>query len=104
MAESGRMPHLRWIKSTLVMFVAGVVILLTAALLRDRPLRRAVSESIQWAAVSAAVFIGTRLYWSRQGRSCALCGDRPETADAVTDIPSQRRVTSSTNARGQQAR
>ncbi len=72
----------RWIKQAVIVFTVGFAILLIAALLRDRPLRRALNESIAWAAVSTAIFVGTRLYWSRQGRSCALCGDTPNSSGA----------------------
>lgn len=65
----------RWIKHAIVAFTVAFAILLIAALLRDRPLQRAVKESVLWAAVSTSVFIGSRMYGASKGRPCALCGD-----------------------------
>jgi hypothetical protein len=73
------MPISFWIKRFLVMFTGVFVILLAVALLRDRAMARAVSESALWAGIATAVFIASRIYHLRRGRHCELCGDSPDT-------------------------
>jgi hypothetical protein len=73
------MPISFWIKRFLVVFAGVFAILLTVALLRERTLARAVSESALWAGIATAVFVATRIYHLRRGRHCELCGDAPET-------------------------
>jgi hypothetical protein len=40
-------------------------------------LGRAASESALWATVASLIFIVTRIYRSRKGQHCELCGDTP---------------------------
>ena len=61
------------LKRFLQVAVIGFGILLVAALLRDRPLERAFQESAAWAVVSAAVYIGTALYYASIGKRCRVC-------------------------------
>ena len=67
-----------WIKRFLIVYAGVFLALLVIALLRNRALARAATESALWAGISTAIFIGTRLYHSRKGRHCALCRDTPE--------------------------
>lgn len=69
-----------WIKRFLIVLTGTFVFLLGAALLRGRPLHQALTESGVWAVIATSIFIAGRVYHSRRGEHCALCGDTPETA------------------------
>ena len=71
------MPLSFWIKRFLAVFSGVFLVLLAVGLLKDRPLRQAVAESALWAAISTTIFIATRVYYSRRGQHCELCGDTP---------------------------
>jgi len=75
------MPLSFWIKRFLAVFSGVFLLLLVVGLLKDRPLRQVVSESALWAAISTAIFIVTRVYYSRRGQRCELCGDTPGTVE-----------------------
>ena len=69
-----------WIKRFLLVLLGAFAFLLGAALLRSRPLHQALTESGAWAVIATSIFIAGRVYHSRRGEHCALCGDTPETA------------------------
>jgi len=73
------MPFHFCVKRFLVVCLAAFSVLLLIALLHGRPLTTAATESLLWALVSTVIFIATRLYRSRRGQHCKLCGDTPET-------------------------
>ena len=66
-----------WVRRFLVVFAGAFVLIAGAHVLRGRALDYAVTEGLLWSAVAAAVFVAVRLYHSRRGRACALCGDTP---------------------------
>ena len=66
-----------WLRRFLMVFAGGFVLIAGAHLLRGRPLDYAVAEGVLWSAIAAGVFVAVRLYHSRRGRACALCGDTP---------------------------
>ena len=71
------MPLTFWIKRFLVVFSGVFIVLLAVAVLKDRTFERAVTESAMWAAISSVIFTATRIYHSRKGHHCELCGDTP---------------------------
>jgi hypothetical protein len=70
-----------WIKRFLVVF-SGLFLVFFAVyvLLRGRAPVAGAAESALWAAITAGIFLATRLYRSSKGQPCELCGDTPETA------------------------
>jgi hypothetical protein len=83
------MPLTFWIKRFLVVYVGIFLGLFMVALLRDRTLARAATDSALWAGISATIFVGARWYHSRKGRSCALCRDTPEVRPGDSDQSEQ---------------
>ena len=72
-----------WIKRFITVFTGVFLLLFIVYLVRGRTPSTAATESALWAAISTSLFIATRLYRSRQGQHCELCGDTPETAGKV---------------------
>ena len=68
-----------WLKRFLTVYAGAFLVLLAVGLLRERGLARAAGESALWAGIATAIFIATRVYRSRQGQHCELCGDTPAT-------------------------
>lgn len=64
------MPWLRWL---LAAFAIAFPVIFLAHVLRDRPLRYAISEALIWGGISAWVYVVGRIYNVRRGRQCALC-------------------------------
>ncbi|MBK0392458.1 hypothetical protein [Ramlibacter algicola] len=64
-----------WIRRFAFMFVIAFVITGGSQLLRGRAVEASLEHGLLWGLVSAAVFVGGRLYQSRRGRHCALCND-----------------------------
>jgi hypothetical protein len=60
-----------------VFAIAFVVIAASQFLLRGRTLGDAALQGAIWAAIAATLFTATRLFKSRRGEACALCGDTP---------------------------
>ena len=59
-----------------------------AQLLRGHTLEDSVQHGLLWSVITAAVFTGVRIYKSRRGQYCAVCGDTPATpAPAEGDRP-----------------
>jgi len=67
-----------WIKRFLVVFTGAFGVLVAVALLRGRGWERATAESALWAGIATVVFTATRVYRSRRGEHCELCGDTPD--------------------------
>lgn len=67
-----------WIRRFSIVFLGAFVLLVAAQLLRGRTLEFATFHGLVWAAVSATIFTGARIYQSRQGQHCAICKDTPE--------------------------
>lgn len=75
------MPTSFWIKRIITVVTGFFLLLFVVYLVRGRTPSTAATESALWAAISTSLFIATRLYRSRQGQHCELCGDTPEAAD-----------------------
>jgi hypothetical protein len=73
------MPRSFWIKRFLTVVSGVFLVLLAVGQLKDRPGRQAVTESAGWAGISSTIFLATRVYYSRRGQPCELCGDTPGT-------------------------
>ncbi|WP_159015989.1 hypothetical protein [Cognatiluteimonas profundi] len=72
------MGSLFWIRRYLTVFVFAFLVIAVAQLLKGHTNRYAVVQGLIWAAVSASIFTGSRIWQSRRGRHCALCRDTPE--------------------------
>jgi hypothetical protein len=70
-----------WIKRFFVVFSGAFLVLFAVYLVRGQSPTAAAKESALWSALATIIFIATRLYRSRKGEHCELCGDTPETAD-----------------------
>ena len=60
-------------------------VLAAAHLLRDRPLDYALREAALWSAITAAVYVASRLYNARRGQHCALCVEAPPASPGQGD-------------------
>ena len=67
-----------WIRRFLLVFGGALVVIVGAQLLKGHTIAYAALQGLLWAAISATVFTGARIFQSRQGRHCALCRDTPE--------------------------
>ena len=72
------MPTGFWIKRFLLVYSGTFAVLLAAGLLRSHSLGQSATESATWAGIGTAIFITTRIYRSRRGEHCELCGDTPD--------------------------
>jgi len=72
------MPLSFWIKRFVTVFLGAFALLLIAGSLRGRTFATAAAESALWAGIAATIFLATRIYRSRKGQHCELCGDTPE--------------------------
>jgi len=70
-----------WIRRFLLVFGIAFSAIVSAHLLRGHELVFSLTESAVWAMISANIFVGARIFHSRQGRRCALCNDIPEARD-----------------------
>ena len=61
------------------LLAAGSMFLLIEAVdtLRGEAFGAAWRESLAWAVLAAAIFIGSRYYQSNQGAPCVVCPDKP---------------------------
>ena len=73
------MPLSFWIKRFVTVFLGAFAVLLVVGLLKGRAVATAAAKSALWAGIATTIFIATRIYYSRKGRYCALCGDTPQT-------------------------
>ena len=67
-----------WIRRFLLVFAGALVIISSAQLAKGNTLEYAMTEGLLWAAITAALFTGARIYKSRKGQHCAICADTPE--------------------------
>ena len=67
-----------WIKRFLTVAVGAFLVLLLAERLKGHGWRAALVFGAEWALISTAVFVATRVYYARKGVACALCKDMPE--------------------------
>ncbi len=68
-----------WIKRFFAVLLLAFAILMAVELLKGHRPEAAVTFSLAWSLIAATIFTGARIYQSRRGRHCALCGDTPET-------------------------
>jgi hypothetical protein len=64
-----------WIRKFLVAVVTMFLLLTVVALLRSETIEQTWVESLVWALVSSAIFIGSRYHKASKGVDCALCND-----------------------------
>jgi hypothetical protein len=69
------MPLSFWIKRFVTVFLGAFIILLAVGILKGHAFATAAGESALWAAIAATIFIVTRIYRSKKGQHCELCGD-----------------------------
>ena len=67
-----------WIRRFSFVFVVAACIIAGAQLLKGRDLSYSLTQGLLWAAISASVFTGARIYQSGKGVHCAICRDTPE--------------------------
>ena len=67
-----------WIKRFLVVAATVFVALMAIEMLKGHGLEVALAFSLTWSVITSAVFTGIRIYRSRKGQQCAICGDTPE--------------------------
>lgn len=68
-----------WIKRFFAVLLLAFAILMAVELLKGHRPVAAMTFSLAWSLIAATIFTGARIYQSRRGRHCALCGDTPET-------------------------
>jgi hypothetical protein len=64
-----------WIGQFLIAVITMFVLLTVVAVVRGQPFEQSWAESLIWALVSSAIFIGSRYRKARKGEDCALCDD-----------------------------
>ena len=67
-----------WIRRFVLVFGGALVAIVGAQLLKGHTIAYAAVHGLLWAAISATVFTGARIFQSRQGQHCVLCRDTPE--------------------------
>jgi len=72
------MPLSFWIKRFLTVFLGAFVVLLVVGILKEKAFAVAAKEAALWAGIAATIFLATRIYRSRKGQHCELCGDTPQ--------------------------
>ncbi|MBU2883002.1 hypothetical protein KO525_18610 [Psychrosphaera sp. B3R10] len=66
-----------WFKRAAMVFSIVSMLLLLVELAKGHVFEQAILFALTWGAVSTAIFIGTRLYYTRKGVHCELCNDLP---------------------------
>lgn len=74
-----------WIRRFCVAFVVALVIIAGAQRLKGYAVADVIGESLLWAAIAAALFTAVRIYRTRKGQYCAVCGDTPESIERARD-------------------
>lgn len=69
-----------WVRRFLLVFGIAFIVIAAAQLVQGESLNYAVTQALLWAAISATIFTGARIYQSRKGRHCALCQDVPQSS------------------------
>ena len=67
-----------WVRRFLLVLVVAACVIACAQLLRGHGLEYSLIQGLLWAAISASVFTGSRIYQSSKGVHCAICRDTPE--------------------------
>ncbi|MEG3193050.1 hypothetical protein [Lysobacter sp. D1-1-M9] len=67
-----------WVRRFLLVFGIAFTIIAAAQLVQGESLDYAATQALLWAAISASIFTGSRIYQSRKGKHCAICNDTPE--------------------------
>ena len=71
-----------WVRRFLLVFGIAFTVIAAAQMVQGESLNYAVAQALLWAAVSASIFTGSRIYQSRKGVHCALCQDIPQAPSA----------------------
>jgi hypothetical protein len=67
-----------WVRRFLFVFAIAVCVISVAQFLKGHDLRYSLTQGLIWAAISASIFTGARIYQSSKGVHCAICRDTPE--------------------------
>ncbi len=67
-----------WIKRFVTVAAVVFVVLMVVELFKGHTPDEALVNSAVWSLIAAAIFVAARIYHSRRGRACALCGDTPD--------------------------
>lgn len=67
-----------WLRRFFTVLALAFLVIASSHVLRGRPIKYAVTEGLVWGLIASALFLGTRLYWSRKGERCGLCADVPK--------------------------
>lgn len=67
-----------WVRRFLLVFGIAFVVIAVAQLVQGESLNHAATQALLWAAISSAIFTGTRICRSRNGEHCAICRDTPD--------------------------
>ncbi|MBX7221965.1 MAG: hypothetical protein K1Y36_18580 [Blastocatellia bacterium] len=67
-----------WVRRFFLVLGGAFAIIAVAQFLKGHELAAAVEQGFLWAPITAAIFIGARIYQSRRGLHCAICRDTPE--------------------------
>ena len=62
-----------WVRRFLFVFGLAFLGIATGQLIQGRTFKYSLTQALFWAAISASIFTGSRIYQSRKGRHCALC-------------------------------
>ncbi|TBR40563.1 hypothetical protein EYV96_10540 [Dyella terrae] len=68
-----------WVRRFMGVGLGTLVILTLAQCIKGHDLAESLMHGVIWAPITAAVFVGGRIYQSRRGMHCAICRDTPET-------------------------
>ena len=72
-----------WIRRYGQVLAIALVVIAIAQYAKGRTLGDALLQGLIWGAASAGIFTASRIYQSRRGQHCALCGDTPEMVAAA---------------------
>lgn len=64
-----------WVKRFFLIAIPAFVLLSAVYLARGRATPVALRDATLWAAISASIFVGARVYHLSRGWECALCND-----------------------------
>jgi hypothetical protein len=66
-----------WLTRYLIAFTFAFLLLLGVELLKGHGVNAGSEFALFWGALSAAVFVGTRIYYVSLGKNCPMCNDLP---------------------------
>ncbi|OKY25731.1 MULTISPECIES: hypothetical protein [Thalassotalea] len=70
-----------WLKRACLVYAAVFILLFISECIKGHKIIDGLIFALEWSLLSTMVFISTRLYYVRKGKSCALCNDMPMKSD-----------------------